>query len=342
MASSRLEVLERDMENEEQRQNVCQGKDVVLNALLHRHSLPTLETAIRSTVHFVDLAGEAPLARMLYDQEAKDKCVTVISGMGVSPGITNVLVGRAVHLLDETERALIFCGGNPVRPRPPLRYKIVYAIDSLINFYQRPALIIRHGQVEEVAPLTGLEPIGFAPDFPDMECFFTDGLSSLLHTMKGKIHGDLYEKTVRHRGHVQGFRTLQECGFFSTEPVRVGDQHVIPRQVLETLLEERMKLGEEKDVTLLRILVSGKKSGAAQTHLFEMVDYNDSEKKYSSMARTTSFPASIVSQMIVSGQISVRGVVFPESVFDQDLFPLFMEGLRKRGVTISHEITPGK
>ena len=60
------------------------------------------------------------------------------------------------------------------------------------------------------------------------------------------------------------------------------------------------------------------------------------------MARTTSFPASIASQMIVSGQISVRGVVFPENVFNQDLFPLFMEGLRKRGVAISHEITPRK
>jgi len=151
-----------------------------------------------------------------------------------------------------------------------------------------------------------------------------------------------YEKTVRYRGHAQGFRILRECGFFSTDPVQVGDKRVIPRQVLETLLEERMKLGEEKDVTLLRILVSGKKSGVPQTHVFEMVDYNDSEKKYTSMARTTSFPASIASQMIVSGQISVRGVVFPENVFNQDLFPLFMEGLRKRGVAISHEITPRK
>jgi hypothetical protein len=46
--------------------------------------------------------------------------------------------------------------------------------------------------------------------------------------------------------------------------------------------------------------------------------------------------------MIASGQISVRGVVFPENVFDRELFPLFIEGLRKRGVAISPEITPGK
>lgn len=342
IASSRLEVHRGDMENEEQREGLFEGKDVVLNALLHRHSLPTLETAVRSGVHFVDLAGEASLARMSHDQNAKKNGVTVLSGMGLSPGITNVLVGRAVDLLDETESALIYCGGNPVRPRPPLLYRIVYAIDSLINFYQRPALIIRHGRVEEVAPLTEVEPISFPPDFPDMECFFTDGLSSLFHTMKGKIQGDLYEKTVRHRGHAQGFRTLQECGFLTTDPVQIGGQRVIPRQVSETLLEERMRLGGEKDATLLRILVSGKKSGFPQTHIFEMVDHYDPQKKYTSMARTTGFPASIAAQMIVSGQVSTRGVVFPEGVFNRDLFPAFMDGLRKRGVVISHEIVPGR
>jgi lysine 6-dehydrogenase len=179
---------------------------------------------------------------------------------------------RAVHLLDETERALIFCGGNPVNPRPPFNYKIVYALDSLVNYYQRPALILRHGQPEEMAPLTEIEPISFPPDFPSMECFFTDGLSSLLQTMKGKIHGDLYEKTVRHHGHAQGFRTLQDCGLVSKYPVQIGEQQIIPRQVLETLLEARMKLEEEKDVALMRILVSGKRSGVRATHVFEMVD----------------------------------------------------------------------
>jgi lysine 6-dehydrogenase len=160
--------------------------------------------------------------------------------------------------------------------------------------------------------------------------------------MKGKIRGDLYEKTVRHRGHAQGFKTLEECGFFSTDPVQIGGQRVIPRQVLEALLEERLKLGEEKDATLLRILVSGTKSGVPQTHVFEMVDYGDPEKKYTSMARTTCFPASIAAQMIASGQASVRGVVFPETVFAQDLYPFFMEGLRKRGVIVSHLIAPGR
>jgi lysine 6-dehydrogenase len=135
---------------------------------------------------------------------------------------------------------------------------------------------------------------------------------------------------------------LQECGFFSTDPIQAGGRPIIPRQVLEALLEERLRLGDEKDATLLRIVVSGKKSGVPQTHIFEMVDHADPDKKYTSMSRTTCFPASVAAQMIASGQVSERGVVFPERVFNSDLFPHFMEGLKNRGVVISHETSPGE
>ncbi len=338
IGSDRLSTELKNMEDDKERESVIRGKDVVLNAMLHRHSLPALMTAVRCGTHFVDLVGEAPIARKEYDQEARRNGVIAISGVGVSPGITNICVGRAVFLLDETHSARIYCGGNPVQPRPPLSYRIVYSIDSLLNFYQRPAVIIRNGRTEEVPALSEVEAIGFGPDFPEMECFFTDGLSSLFNTMRGRIHRDLYEKTVRHRGHAEGFKTLIDCGLFSREPISVAGMRVVPREVLESLLEERMKLRDESDVTLLRIVVEGLKSGRAQRHTFEMIDYFDQAKRFTSMAKTTGFPASIAAQMIATGRIVGRGSLFPENVFDRDLYPDFMEALRKRGVLISHSV----
>jgi lysine 6-dehydrogenase len=336
--SERLSIVQTNIEVEKERERVFKEKDVVLNALLHKHSLMSLESAVRCGVHFVDLVGEGTTARLKFAEEAMKRNVIILSGVGVSPGITNVCVGRAVYLLDVTQSARIYCGGNPVQAKPPLNYRIVYAIDSLINFYQRPAVILKDGKIVEFSALSDIEAISFAPDFPEMECFYTDGLSSLLQTMKGKITKDLYEKTVRHKGHAQGFETLKECGLFSREPVQVANQKVIPRHVLEALLEDRMRLKDEKDATLLRIIVEGRKSGRAETHVFEMVDYFDCDKGYTSMAKTTSFPASIAAQMIAAGRVSQRGVVFPEKIFDGDLFPDFMEGLKKRGVIISHKV----
>ena len=336
--SERLILLKKDMEKEKQRQDIFEGQDVALAALLHKHSLLALETAILKGVHFADLVGEKPLDRLKYDSEAKKKKVTIISGLGVSPGITNICVGRAVHLLDEVEKAMIYVGGNPVHPKSPLNYRIVYAVESLLDFYERKALILKKGKIKEVPPLSGIESIQFPHPFSEMECFYTDGLSSLVHTMKGKIKGELAEKTIRHKGHAQGIKILKECGFFSRQPIKLHNTKVIPRELLEVLLDSKMKLGKERDATLLRIVVEGKKSSKPTTHIFEMIDLYDSEKDYTSMGKTTSFPASIAAQMIASGKIAQRGSLFPEEIFQSELYQPLMDALNDRGVVVTHKV----
>jgi len=336
IGSDRLETLQRDVEDKDQRDEVIKGKDVVLCALLHRHSLPVLESAVSLGVHFVDVVGEFTLERLEFDEEAKKKGITVISGCGVSPGITNVCVGRGMDLLDQTENALIYVGGNPVKAKPPLKYRIVYAVNSLLGLYERKALVLMDGKLTKVEALSGLEPISFPPNFPEMECFYTDGLNSLAYTMQGKISGELSEKTIRYRGHAAEIRTLRECGFFEKEPIEIDGKEIIPRQVTESLLDTRIALGEDKDVTLLRVAVSGKKSGEPVAHVFEMVDYFDEEKSCTSMGKTTSFPASIAAQMILNGEIRERGVVFPEEIFVGQLYAPFVDALNARGVFIAH------
>jgi len=337
IGSDRVVPLQRDIEDENQRMEVMEGKDVALCALLHEQSLISLDAAVAKGVHYIDLVGEAPLERMKYDSRAKEKGIAVISGLGVSPGITNICVGRAVHLLDEADKGVVGVGGVPVESKPPLNYRIVYAVESLLGLYERDVLILKDGKIEKVNPLTGLEKIAFADPFSEMEWFYTDGLNSMTYTLQGQIM-DLAEKTIRHLGHVGGIQTLKECGFFSREPVDVDGQKVAPRRVLEKVLDDRMKLGDERDATLMRINVSGKKDGNPVTHVFEMIDYFDTDKGFTSMGKTTSFPASIGAQMIMSGQITHRGVVFPENVFDSDLYDAFMERLAALGVIVTHEV----
>jgi lysine 6-dehydrogenase len=336
--SERLSLLQRDVEEGSQMEEIFKGKDVALCALLHRHSLPLLEIAVREGVHFVDLVGEGPLDRLKYDEEAKKKRVCIISGLGVSPGITNICVGKGVHLLDEVEKAMIYVGGNPVQPKPPLNYRIVYAVESLLDFYERKVPILKNGEIQEVEPLSGIESISFPAPFSEMECFYTDGLNSLIYTMKGKVQDELAEKTIRYKGHAQQVKILMESGLFSREPIQVGDQQVIPRKVLEAVLDSEMKLGEEEDVTMLRIIVEGRRAGQSETHIFEMIDPYDSEKGYTSMAKTTSFPASVAAQMLTSGQISQRGSLFPEDIFHDELYQPLMEELEKRGVFVNYGV----
>ncbi len=338
--SKRLFPLQIDIEDKRSREEIFEGKDVALCALLHKHSLLMLEESVRKGIHFVDLVGEWPLERRRYNTKAMKKRITLISGLGVSPGITNICVGKAVHLLDKTEKAIIYVGGNPVHPKPPLNYRIVYAVDSLLGLYERRVPIFKKGKIAVVPPLSGIETIEFPSPFEDMECFYTDGLNSLVYTMKGKVKDGLSEKTIRHKGHTKGIKVLMGCGLFSSRPIRLRNQKVIPRDVLVRLLDSKMKLGKKRDVTLMRVIATGRKQGKFMTHVFEMIDYYDSKRHYTSMAKTTSFPASIAAQMIASGRIKKRGSLFPEEVFQADLFEPFMEELKNRGVVVTHREVP--
>lgn len=339
--SERLITLQRNVEDSAQMDELFQGHDVAVAALLHKHSLMALEAAVRNGVHLVDVVGEKPLERLAYGNKAEEKNITVIPGCGLAPGIDNICVGRGVRLLEETERAIIYVGGNPLKPKPPLKYNVLYAAESLLSFYQRKAFVLRKGRVKEVEPLSGIETVSFPPPFLNMECFYTDGLSSLLYSMKGKIKKELAEKTVRYPGHARVVKMLKRCGFFSREPIQVGKQKVIPLEFTAAFLESKYALGEEGDVTLMRVEVSGKKSGESRTHVFELLDFYDPETRTTSMARSTAFPASIAAQMIASGEISQRGVVFPEDVFQGSLFKPFVRELKKRGIAIKHRVEKG-
>jgi lysine 6-dehydrogenase len=233
---------------------------------------------------------------------------------------------------------MIYVGGNPVQPKPPLNYRIVYAVESLLDFYERKVPILKDGEIQEVESLSGVESISFPAPFSEMECFYTDGLNSLVYTMKGRVRDELAEKTIRYKGHAQQVKVLMESGLFSRELVQVGDQQVVPRKLLEAVLDSEMKLGEEEDVTLLRIIMEGWREGQSETHIFEMIDPYDSEKGYTSMAKTTSFPASVAAQMIVSGKINQRGSLFPEDIFHSELYQPLMDELEKRSVIVTHEV----
>lgn len=68
-----------------------------------------------------------------------------------------------------------------------------------------------------------------------------------------------------------------------------------------------------------------------------MIDHYDAGKAYTSIAKTTCFPASIAAQMIVSGRIRQKGSLFPEEIFHAELYRLFIDGLKARGVVVTHK-----
>jgi lysine 6-dehydrogenase len=315
---------------------LMRGHDAALSAVPYFLNLGLARAAVEAGCHFADLGGNNTVVRQEFAlaKRAEKRGVALAPDCGLSPGMASVLAGELVRRLGGRAAALrIYVGGLPEKPAPPFEYQLVFSVEGLINEYVEPARILRNGTLSTIDPLT--EPEDFnIPGFPPMVAFHTSGgTSTLPETFQGRI-GECFEKTLRYPEHYHMLRELKELGLFSSEKIRVDGTRVAPRALMAKIFEAKFG-GHERDVCILRIEAHEGVNRAGRVASFTMVDYYDSETNTSAMARTTSFPASIVVQMLASGKIAKRGAVLQERDVPADLF---LEEIGKRGIKIEHAI----
>ncbi len=275
-----------------------------------------------------------------WDKKAKEAGVTLFEDVGVTPGFSNVLIGSAVHQLDEVDDVEIYVTGLPKEPRDPFKYKFVFSPDDCIEEYVRPARFKKDGEVVEMPALSLNENYSFdipGIDVPEMEGFLTDGLRSLLKTIPAK---NISEKTMRYPGTVARMEFLREFGLYDLDPVDVKGQKVAPRDLFAAIAYPMMKLDEgENEFTFFKIDVTGTKDGKKMRHTFVMYDERDPETGYTSMARTTGFPCVIMGRLVAEGLVDMPGVNAPEAIGSNPAaVKRFIAEMEKRGVTLHQEV----
>jgi lysine 6-dehydrogenase len=280
----------------------------------------------------VSYMSENPLALTDNAVEAK---VTIVPDCGLAPGISNILVGHAVAMLDKVQSVHIMVGGLPEKLVPPLDYVITWSPENLIDEYVRKARIVREGKMVEVEALSGLEEVEF-PRVGKLEAFYTDGLRTLPQTITDVF--DMWEKTLRYAGHAEKIKLLKALGFFEEKQVDVDGVSVSPRKLTVKLFEQKLRKPEVKDVVALKVEVSGVKSGRQTRYVYHLLDYYDGKRGITAMARTTAYSASIIAQFMLKKALRENGVVPTEKIgMNGTLFRLFLEELEKRGIKIAEE-----
>jgi lysine 6-dehydrogenase len=318
-----------DVKDVQAAKKLMKGFDVAVCALPEGLNTYASKAAIGAKVHVVDLAyGHRQLE---FDGAAKKAGITIVLDCGVAPGMTNILAAHGASLMDEVDDIRIVCGGLPQKPLPPLGYRITWSTWGLINMYCGKARIVRDGKIVEVDAMSALERIEF-PGMGELEAFTTDGLSTLLFTMKGKVK-NMVEKTARYPDHAEKIMAMRDLGLFDTKPVDVGGVKVVPRNMAVSVLDKTLRRGDERDVTVLRVDVAGKKDGKDVERSFVMVDRFDEERGVTSMARTTGYTAAIVARTVARGEIGEKGVVPPETAVVK-VFKRFVSELEDRGIRI--------
>ena len=300
--------------------DLMRGHDAAISCVNYWHNVALSKAAIETECNFCDLGGNNTIAReqLASNEEAKKAGINIIPDCGLAPGMVSILAMHGAQRFDETEEIHIRVGGLPQNPKPPLNYQLVFSVEGLINEYVEIARVIRGGEIRQVESMTELENLSFE-GFPPLEAFQTSGgTSTLPDTFLGTIK-ELDYKTIRYAGHCEKFKTMIDLGLCSSDEITANYTKVTPRRVFGELLQKNLP-ADEPDYVLVRLEFVGKNGGGIKRLRYDIIDKFDEKTNLSAMMRTTAFPASIIAQTMVRGEVFERGATPQEKAIDAEKF----------------------
>ena len=312
--------------------DLMQGHDSVISCVNYWHNVSLSRAAIETGANFCDLGGNNYIVdeQLALDAEAKAAGINIIPDCGLAPGMVSILAMHGAAKFDQLDELHIRVGGLPQDPQPPLNYQLVFSVEGLVNEYVETARVIRNGQIITVPSMTETEELSF-DGFPPLEAFQTSGgTSTLPDTFLGKIK-ELDYKTIRYAGHCAKFKTMIDLGLCSSDETDVDSLAVKPRRLFGELLQKHLP-ADGPDYVLVRLDLVGKKDGETKRLRYDIVDKLDEVTGMSAMMRTTSFPASIIAQMMARGDVLSRGATPQEKAIDPEKF---VAELERRNIHIS-------
>jgi lysine 6-dehydrogenase len=283
--------------------SLCARFDLVVGALPSRLGFAAARAAIAARRPMVDLSffAEDPFR---LDRAARRAGVAFVPDAGLSPGLSNLIVGHLA--VGATPRHVEIRVGGIAESRTQ-DYVITWSLEDLIEEYTRPARIRKNERIARVPALSGIEPVR-VPRVGMLEAFFSDGLRTLLRTIPAR---DMAEKTLRWPGHAARMQALRDLGFFERPEL------VIP--VLQKAWERR----NPRDLVVLDVVVDGRRATLVER----------ARGGLTAMTRTTALTCAAVAELMAQGGVREKGVVPLERLGgDAVTYRRLRRSLRQRGV----------
>lgn len=306
------------------------GVSVVVNCAIDDFNFAVTKLCLDLGINYLDLGSEE---EMTYNQFAlssafEEKKILGITGIGSTPGITNIMLRYARPQFDTIETVKVGFAWNSNLPVfvPP------FSLDAIDVEFSQPAKIFRNGKYVEVIPEECNEEF----------CYKLIG-KQRTHYTRHIEHHTFYEYlkdigikniTVYASFPEHSYNTLQDLiksGLTSKESLEIAGTTIRPLDFTIEILR-RLSVPEnyiEKENLWLKIF--GKKDKKEKVIEMDAVAATLPGWEDATCNVDTGMPASILAQMMKNGQIPEHGVFSPEFVVPFE--PFFAE-LGKRKIWI--------
>jgi saccharopine dehydrogenase-like NADP-dependent oxidoreductase len=327
----RVSVLAIDAEKYDDMVKAFRDFDVILNGLPWKYDLAVTRACVEAGVSGLDVSTEEE--QWDYDAAAREKGIVFIPGVGATPGITNAMARRGADQLDEVEAIDInFAAFRCPAPAPGLLTTFLWEFHPKTEsrvYYQ-------DGEFHWVGPFAGLKTVNFPGQIGEQEVCY------IPHPETRTMPKSLGARAVSVRGcfppHAMRLaKAMLESGLYSEEQITIQG---VETTAFELMYEILLQLPESKETPLwaygLVVEVTGKKDGRQRKYRYW--NEHPPQEEWGGRAayyKNIAIPLSIGAQMIGRGDVSVKGVVPPETAISPQLF---FEELTKRGIRVHESV----
>jgi saccharopine dehydrogenase-like NADP-dependent oxidoreductase len=307
--------------------------DAVLGATDPRFTMPIFRAALAARVHYLDMAmslskphptdpyrqpgvklGDEQFA--LADEWAASGRIALV-GMGVEPGLADVFARYAAdHLFAEIDEAGVRDGANlevagyDFAPS----FSIWTTIEECLN---PPVVFEKDRGWFTTEPFSEPEVFDFPEGIGPVECVNVEHEEVLLIPRWVDAKRVTFKYGLGNE-FIEVLKMLHKLGLDRTDPVRVGQADVSPRDVVAACLPDPATLGDRmtgKTCAGLWVRGTGKDGQARSTYLYHVVDNEESMRDYGAQAVVwqTAVNPVVALELIAEGVWTGSGVLGPEA-----------------------------
>jgi len=304
----KVSAREININNTDELETLMKGYDVVVNCIgpNYKYEVLVAQAAIKTKVNLVDINDEyeTTFEMLDLDEKAKEAGITIILGLGASPGINNLFARAAADQLDKIEEvhtAWVMSGADP--GGLALSYHLLYSLSGKALTYQKGKFIEVQSFVDGKERIEFPEPVGeidvYHVGHPEPITLSRSFKEARIVNDKAAFYPPFVNDLILSLG-----KMVHEAG----GPVKVGKTSIDPMDFAASYFHKKCKSleGVSKEGAL-RVAVIGKKGQKTKK-----IIYSSSGM----LSEGTGISASIGAQMLALGKIKGRGVLPPEECVD--------------------------
>ncbi len=330
----RLKPLSFDANDRPAMRRLFRDFDIVVNGLPFRYDLDVNRACVEVGVNGLDLSSSDPQFEL--HEAALGKGILFVPGVGATPGITNMMVRRAMDHMDRMQQVEIyFAAFRCLAPAPGLLQTTMWEFDP--EEEARQEVYFEDGAWHPTPPMSGGVKVRFHDQIGEQMVYYVPHDEA--YTLP-RSFTELRRAAVRgcFPPHVmQVMSAMMQAGLISSRVVTVGGDTYPSREVVRRMLQES-PVSRENTVWAygLVVEVSGLRDGRQvhctyRTHHPPASEWGGEAAYY----KNVGIPLSIGAQLIANGEALVLGVQPPELALP--VAPFF-QALALRGITVEETI----